>query len=189
MSAGSDLMNCLGTWASMPPIPSATGAGVGQSAQSLCDHTQMANCWAEGLYCREWLPIRTAADKFCALATAASSPSSSAIPSETFSSVSAEASEVVTSIWNNDSGTDIPSITNDLDSTFTRPAWTHAGSDASIPTQTGTAATAGASGEASAAASGSVGAAQGGGSSGAVGRGAAVAMVLAAAGGAAAVLA
>lgn len=36
MSAGSDLMNCLGTWASMPPVLSATGFAVGPSAEDLC---------------------------------------------------------------------------------------------------------------------------------------------------------
>jgi len=86
----------------------------------------MADCWAAGTYCAEWLPIRSAgasrpppernfahtqltrslthrtlaADKFCALAQADNLGSSaSAVPSSALSSVEAEASRVVTSIW------------------------------------------------------------------------------------------
>ncbi|GAA6043512.1 hypothetical protein JCM8097_002250 [Rhodosporidiobolus ruineniae] len=201
MNQGSDLMQCLGTWASIPPVASATGAGVGSEAAQL---TQIANCWGNGTYCREWLPVKTAADKLCALALSASSaaPSSTtstltsvislstsssdgnlttsvptastlvtavtavasgaaadAVPSETFSSVVAEASRVITSIWNNDSGTDIPSITNDV-GTQTNPTWTaesgSAGSAAATSATTsangGAAAEGGASGGSSAAA-------------------------------------
>ncbi|KPV72664.1 uncharacterized protein RHOBADRAFT_46708 [Rhodotorula graminis WP1] len=139
MSAGSDLMNCLGTWASMPPVLSATGLAVGPSAEDLCrQYSQMADCWAAGTYCAEWLPVRTAADKFCALAQADNIGSSaSLVPSSALSSVEAEASRVVTSIWNNDSGSSVPSITNDLE-TRSRPTATHA---ETAPAQTGTAAT------------------------------------------------
>ncbi|GAA5900307.1 hypothetical protein JCM8208_005321 [Rhodotorula glutinis] len=177
MSAGSDLMNCLGTWASMPPVLSATGLAVGPSAEDLCrQYSQMADCWAAGTYCAEWLPIRTAADKFCALAQADNIGSSaSAVPSSALSSVEAEASRVVTSIWNNDSGSSVPSITNDLE-TRSRPSATRA---ETAPVQTGTAATA----APSTSASGSVGGG-GGGSSGAANLGrsmAAVVLVVAAA--------
>ncbi|BGP19699.1 hypothetical protein JCM10213_001877 [Rhodosporidiobolus nylandii] len=156
MNAGSDLMQCLGSWASIPPMPSATGA-IGVEAASLCEqYNQIAACWGNGTYCREWLPVKTAADKLCALAASASSASSTAsstssavvssassanatatstlpssvseisataVASEIFSSVVGEASNVITSIWNNDSGTDIPSISNDV-GTQTEPTWT-----------------------------------------------------------------
>jgi hypothetical protein len=97
-------------------------------------YQQLANCWAPGLYCREWLPLQTAADKFCALAngtldatsmppvplpepittpivpaaaatgtssdvTAVPAASVTEVATETLSSVIAEASNVVTSIW------------------------------------------------------------------------------------------
>ncbi|GAA5848963.1 hypothetical protein JCM9279_004678 [Rhodotorula babjevae] len=177
MSAGSDLMNCLGTWASSPPVLSATGLAVGPSAEDLCrQYSQMADCWAAGTYCAEWLPIRTAADKFCALAQADYIGSSaSAVPSSALSSVEAEASRVVTSIWNNDSGSSVPSITNDLE-TRSRPSATHA---ESAPVQTGTAATA----APSASASGIVGGGQGGSSGAAnLGRSAAAVVLTLAAG-------
>ncbi|GAA5973077.1 hypothetical protein JCM11641_000402 [Rhodosporidiobolus odoratus] len=167
MNPGTDLMQCLGSWASVPPaVLQATGTGGGglaDQALGLCEqYTQIANCWGNGTFCREWLPVKTAADKLCALAASgsaaassasASSPSSSssstslingtstpasdvnpsqvtaiadAVPSETLSSVVAEASNVITSIWNNDSGTKIPSITNDI-GTQTNPTWTAEG--------------------------------------------------------------
>ena len=77
----------------------------------------MADCWAKGKYCREWRPLQIAADKFCAIANNTSTPKStgsSGVESATFgggsasanadatstlSSVLAEASNVVTSIW------------------------------------------------------------------------------------------
>ncbi|GAA5871181.1 hypothetical protein JCM8547_001479 [Rhodosporidiobolus lusitaniae] len=178
MNAGSALMECLGDWASVPPVPSATGVLADEASQ----FTQIANCWGNGTYCREWLPVKTAADKLCALAISASAASSTAsstssalsssatvssnststlssasssistaleavtadaVASETFSSVVAEASNVITSIWNNDSGTDIPSITNDV-GTQTNPTWTHEDSTGGA-TATGTGASAAAS--------------------------------------------
>ncbi|GAA5826837.1 hypothetical protein JCM11251_002912 [Rhodosporidiobolus azoricus] len=198
MNAGSELMQCLGSYASIPPAPEPTGAVIAEQAQQLCEmYTQIANCWGNGTFCREWLPVKTAADKICALASSASSastlasstsassstPSTTLLPtsaltsasngtsslstlfeslisseasaitatsasisastatssattgapesvetvaSETFSSVVAEASNVITSIWNNDSGTDIPSISNDIEPTATNPTWTAA---------------------------------------------------------------
>ncbi|GAA6023783.1 hypothetical protein JCM10207_001193 [Rhodosporidiobolus poonsookiae] len=197
MNAGSALMQCLGDWASVPPVPAATasGNGIASEALSLCEqYTQIANCWGNGTYCREWLPVKTAADKLCAIASLASEPSSAAptstsasatlsasasanstiplstslqsslvstnstssptltllvtasatftsssaveatttIPLETFSSVAAEASQVITSIWNNDSGTDIPSISNDIEPTKTNPTWTIETSTATV---------------------------------------------------------
>ncbi|GJN93198.1 hypothetical protein Rhopal_006245-T1 [Rhodotorula paludigena] len=37
MHAGTPLMECLGSWASLPPLPSATGLGPVEGAQELCD--------------------------------------------------------------------------------------------------------------------------------------------------------
>ncbi|ORY54159.1 hypothetical protein BCR35DRAFT_355940 [Leucosporidium creatinivorum] len=190
MTPNSDLMKCLGNYASVPPVPTAT-ASQEQAAELCTIYTQLANCWAEGTYCREWLPMQTAADKLCALASMgfmgasttsadatstlsntstdltstgspsalASSASSSLLPnatavtasnpsdastitsappsstasassseivSATPESVIAEASQVLTSVWNNDSGTDIPVISNDV-GTKTEPTWTKAG--------------------------------------------------------------
>lgn len=34
--------------------------------------SQLADCWAAGLYCKEWYPMQVAADKFCALANTTS---------------------------------------------------------------------------------------------------------------------
>ncbi|GAA5895485.1 hypothetical protein JCM6882_006267 [Rhodosporidiobolus microsporus] len=217
MNAGSELMQCLGSFASVPPAPEPTTGVIAEDAQQLCEmYTQIANCWGNGTFCREWLPVKTAADKICALAASASAASSatsasttatsasssasssysvnstlfpSSLPSsitsngtasspfetlfsslisseasaitavtasgassasatatptatttatasaptsveevasETFASVVAEASNVITSIWNNDSGTDIPSISNDIEPTQTNPTWTAA---------------------------------------------------------------
>jgi len=169
MDAGSDLMNCLGNYASIPPA-APTGLSSNAEAAFYCDiYQQLADCWAVGKYCREWLPLQTAADKFCALAngttleainatsssplppttsissgaltiqtilptpgmptsmTAQPSPTSNATTNEalqtTLSSIIAEASNVVTSIWNNDVGTAIPVITNEF-ATTTIPTWT-----------------------------------------------------------------
>lgn len=74
----SALMKCLGDYASVPPVASTTGS-VEQAAE-LCAiqyvrrnreltnpnltepfySTKLAGCWAEGTYCREWLPMQTA---------------------------------------------------------------------------------------------------------------------------------
>ena len=121
---------------SVPPAAPSGLANNDQAAYYCNMYQQLANCWAPGLYCREWLPLQTAADKFCALAngtfyaaaippvslpepittqivpvaTATATATSSgvaAVPAasvtevatETLSSVIAEASNVVTSIW------------------------------------------------------------------------------------------
>ncbi|KAL8279096.1 hypothetical protein RQP46_008554 [Phenoliferia psychrophenolica] len=142
MNAGSDLMECLGTYASVPPVASATDTA-SQATYYCSIYTQLANCWAQGTDCLEWRPMQIEADKFCAIANSSSAASStgsassggtvsdSALATSTatattsgpLSSVVAEASNVVTSIWNDDSGTDIPVVTNDL-GTKTEPKWT-----------------------------------------------------------------
>ncbi|GAA5840107.1 hypothetical protein JCM5353_008512 [Sporobolomyces roseus] len=193
MTPGSRLRECLGSYASIPPMPTPTGTSNSstlsytEEMQQLCEmYREIADCWADGLYCSEWLPVRTAADKVCYLASQLSGnstiplnssssasasletsiatitsqiqigsslsilpiptntttsilPTITSIPSTTLNetvsgavtasatieSVIAEASRVITSIWNNDSGTDLPVISNDLYTpTSTQPTWT-----------------------------------------------------------------
>ncbi|BGO95138.1 hypothetical protein NBRC10512_006422 [Rhodotorula toruloides] len=125
MTPGSPLMVCLGSYASIPPVPSATAsAGMAGSLADATQLTRIANCWARGLYCSEWQPLMIAADKVCFLASSASS-ASQPVETSVFSSVTAEASRVVTSIWNNDVGTAIPSISQDLVPSTSYPSGTH----------------------------------------------------------------
>ncbi|KAK9900278.1 hypothetical protein P389DRAFT_10294 [Cystobasidium minutum MCA 4210] len=175
MAQGTALMLCLGDYASIPPAAPSGLPELNQAAYYCDIYTQLANCWAAGLYCKEWYPMRVAADKFCALANitasatdglpsptttlppsstsqvgnigiggagiadmptpapaaSASNMDSSAINS-TLSSVIAEASNVITSIWNNDSGTDIPVISNDIASE-TIPTWTQMTTSTPLP--------------------------------------------------------
>ncbi|KAI5474331.1 hypothetical protein MNV49_003536 [Pseudohyphozyma bogoriensis] len=171
MTPDSALMKCLGsfgdgTFASIPPAPAASSTTNVEQAAYLCQmYTNLANCWAQGLYCREWLPMITSADKLCALASIESSAvqtlnitatqtltsllslptlngssianatqateattittqtvvqtvstdtATMAYATSAYPSVMQEASRVITSIWNDDSGTDIPSVTNDI---------------------------------------------------------------------------
>ncbi|BGP27286.1 hypothetical protein JCM10295v2_006250 [Rhodotorula toruloides] len=126
MTPGSPLMECLGSCASIPPVMSSTAtASVGMDG-SLADASQLrqiANCSARGLYCSEWQPLMIAADQVCFLASSASS-ASQPVETSVFSSVTAEASRVVTSIWNNDVGTAIPSISQNLVPSTTYPSGT-----------------------------------------------------------------
>lgn len=175
MAKGTALMTCLGDYASVPP---AAPSGISEQDQAIyfCDiYQQLADCWAAGLYCKEWYPMQLAADKFCALANTTTSSSASLLdrptqtttlaphvevpgiiaavaglaelsptsaPSpargvdsntlNTLSSIVEEASNVITSIWNNDSGTDIPVITNDI-ATISRATWTHMTESTPLP--------------------------------------------------------
>ncbi|KAM0749552.1 hypothetical protein T439DRAFT_52486 [Meredithblackwellia eburnea MCA 4105] len=179
MNPGSDLMNCLGDYASIPPQAAPSADAAAQAVYYCQIYQKLADCWARGLYCREWLPMQIEADKFCELANSTTSSSTLSTPTLTSSaslatsspvsnstgvanattitsseaqnstsassstpltptpdpnvnllnSVIAEASNVVTSIWNNDAGTDIPTVSNNL-GTKTEPTWTYAGASA-----------------------------------------------------------
>ncbi|KAH8922414.1 hypothetical protein BT69DRAFT_1320211 [Atractiella rhizophila] len=118
MSPDSDLMECLGVYASIPPTTPTSNPTVEQ-AKYYCDlYSQLADCWSFGRYCLEWRPLEIEAQKFCALA-AQEEP---AYP--TLTSVIIEASNVVSSIWHNDVGTAIPSPPVDNLVTTSLPTWT-----------------------------------------------------------------
>jgi hypothetical protein len=92
-----------------------------------------ADCWAAGLYwcvrvripcvtpltrprSTEWIPLQRSADKMCALAKGldALPVSSSSAYESAVTSVAVEQAAASNSIWNNDSGTDLPVVSDFL---------------------------------------------------------------------------
>lgn len=68
MGPDTELMKCLGNYASIPPS-APTGVPAQEQAAFYCSiYSQLAACWAVGRYCREWYPLEVSAAKFCALA-------------------------------------------------------------------------------------------------------------------------